>query len=58
MRVTVDGIVDSIVITGIGDSAYVKKVRQAFLTLGFDPARYRGCPVVGWYRMTITHANR
>ena len=56
MRMHVDrrGVVDSIDVTGISDSGFVRQLRKFSRDLIFVPALYQGCAVSGWASMRFT----
>lgn len=53
LRVNAKGRPDSIVVSGILDSAYAKQVRHALGMSLYRPAIYKGCAVVGWDSLMI-----
>jgi hypothetical protein len=58
MHVTVHGTVDSVVVTGISDSAYAARVGQSSMGMRFRPARRDGCLVADWIELRFEFPER
>jgi len=53
LRVNTAGRVDSMVVSGIPDRAYMREVRQTLGGSVYRPATYDGCPFVRWTSLTV-----
>jgi hypothetical protein len=49
-----NGVVDSTQVDGVTDKSFLSKLKKTFAGYGFRPGLYRGCPVPGTYRYTMT----
>jgi TonB family protein len=54
-HVTAHGVVDSVVMTGVGDRAFREAVREMAFKARYRPARRDGCLVDEWFQVTVKY---
>ena len=53
-HVTSRGTVDTVILTGLADSSYARRLRRDLMDARFKPATVGGCPVAAWLGLDVT----